>query len=150
MNKPKVKVDPIRNGTVIDHIPAGLAQKVLAILEPRSSDVVMMGMNFSSKVMKKKDILKIEGRELTQNEVNSIALIAPKAKVSIIRDFNVAQKSKVEIPEVIEGLVACSNPKCISNAEPMQTRFKLVDAEKRELCCHYCERVFTADEMDHI
>ena len=150
MSEPKVKVDPIRNGTVIDHIPAGRAQRVLAILKPRSSDVVMMGMNFSSKVMKKKDILKIEGRELTQNEVNSIALIAPKAKVSIIRDFKVSQKSKVEIPEVIEGLVACSNPNCISNAEPMQTRFKLVDAETLELACQYCERVFTADEMDHI
>lgn len=145
-----LKVDPIRNGTVIDHIPAGRVQRVLAILKPRSSDVVMMGMNFSSKVMKKKDIIKIEGRELTQNEVNSIALIAPHAKVSIIRDFKVAQKSKVEIPDIIEGLVSCSNPKCITNAETMLTRFQLVDASKRELACQYCERVFTADEMVHL
>ncbi|MCF7824897.1 MAG: aspartate carbamoyltransferase regulatory subunit [Candidatus Marinimicrobia bacterium] len=146
----ELKVDPIRNGTVIDHIPAGRVQRVLAILKPRSSDIVMMGMNFSSRAMKKKDIIKIEGRELTQNEVNSIALIAPDAKVSIIREFKVAQKTKVEIPELIEGLVACSNPKCITNAEPMQTRFKLVNIEKRQLACQYCERVFMADEMDHI
>jgi len=145
-----LKVDPIKNGTVIDHIPAGRVQRVLAILKPRASDVVMMGMNFSSKAMRRKDIIKIEGRELTQNEVNSIALIAPDAKVSIIRNFAVAQKSKVEIPELIEGLVACSNPKCITNAEPMLTRFKLINASKRELACQYCERVFTADEMDHI
>ncbi len=145
-----LKVDPIRNGTVIDHIPAGRVQRVLAILKPRSTDIVMMGMNFSSKAMKKKDIIKIEGRELTQNEVNSIALVAPKAKVSIIRDFKVAQKSKVEIPEAIVGLVECPNPKCITNAEPMTTVFKLESGEDRQLACQYCERVFTADEMKHL
>jgi aspartate carbamoyltransferase regulatory subunit len=145
-----LKVDPIRNGTVIDHIPAGRAQRVLAILKPMKSDVVMLGINFSSNVMGQKDIIKIEGRELTQNEVNSIALIAPEAKVSIIRDLTVAHKSKVEIPELIEGLVACSNVKCITNAEPMQTRFKLINASKRELTCQYCERVFNADELKHI
>lgn len=144
------KVDAIRNGTVIDHIPAGRVQRVLAILEPRDTDVVMMGMNFSSKAMKKKDIIKVEGRELTQNEVNSIALIAPDAKVSIIRDFKVAQKSKVEIPNSIEGLVSCPNPKCITNAEPMTTKFRLESAENRELACEYCERVFTADDMKHL
>jgi len=145
-----MKVDAIRNGTVIDHIPAGRVQRVLAILEPRETDVVMMGMNFSSKAMQKKDIIKIEGRELSQQEVNSIALIAPAAKVSIIRDFTVTSKSKVEIPEHIEGLLSCPNPKCISNAEPMVTRFKLIDVNGPELGCHYCERVFTADEMSHI
>ncbi len=146
----ELKVDPIKNGTVIDHIPAGRVQRVLAILTPRATDVVMMGMNFSSKAMKKKDIIKIEGRELTQNEVNSIALIAPHAKVSIIRDFQVAQKSTVQIPEHIEGLVACPNPKCITNAEPMLTIFNLEDSSSRELACQYCERVFAADEMAHI
>ncbi len=145
-----LKVDPIKNGTVIDHIPAGRVQRVLAILKPRPTDIVMMGMNFSSKAMKKKDIIKIEGRELTQNEVNSIALIAPDAKVSIIRDYQVTQKSKVEIPDRIEGLVSCPNPKCITNAEPMVTIFNHSEIEGRELACQYCERVFTADEMIHI
>lgn len=144
------KVDAIRNGTVIDHIPAGRVQRVLAILKPRKSDVVMMGMNFSSKAMKKKDIIKIEGRELTQDEVNSIALVAPKAKVSIIRDFKVTQKSTVQIPDQIEGLVSCPNPKCITNAEPMVTIFNLADSSTREIACQYCERVFTADDMKHI
>ncbi len=130
-----LKVDAIHNGTVIDHIPAGRVQRVLAILKPRATDIVMMGMNFPSKAMKKKDIIKIEGRELTQNEVNRIALIAPRAKVSIIRDFKVFQKSKVEIPELIEGLVACPNPKCITNSEPMVTKFRLANAEERELSC---------------
>jgi len=148
--KVQKKVDAIRNGTVIDHIPAGRVQRVLAILTPRSSDVVMMGMNFPSKAMKKKDIIKIEGRELTQNEVNSIALLAPKAKVSIIRDFTVAHKSTVHIPDRIEGLVACPNPKCITNAEPMTTIFNLEDSSNRELACQYCERVFKADELNHI
>jgi aspartate carbamoyltransferase regulatory subunit len=145
-----MKVDAIRNGTVIDHIPAGRVQRVLAILKPRETDVVMMGMNFSSKAMKKKDIIKIEGRELTQNEVNGIALLAPEAKVSIIRDFKVAQKGVVQIPDVIEGLVSCPNPKCISNSEPMVTKFIRADDSGDELVCHFCERVYSAHEMDHI
>ena len=144
------KVDPIKNGTVIDRIPGGRGQRVLGILKPMSNDVVMMGMNFSSRAMGQKDIIKIEGRELTQIEVNSIALIAPDAKVSIIRDFKVTQKSKVQIPELIEGLVACGNVKCITNGEPMQTKFKLFDAGKQEYACQYCERVFNADELKHI
>ena len=144
------KVDPIRNGTVVDRIPAGRAQRVLAILKPRTTDVVMMGMNFSSQAMGQKDIIKIEGRELTQTEVNSIALIAPEAKVSIIRDLQVAQKSVVELPELIEGLVACGNVKCITNGEPMLTKFKLIDAGKQEYACQYCERVFNADELKHL
>lgn len=145
-----MKVDAIKNGTVIDHIPAGRGQRVLGLLKPRETDIVMMGMNFGSKAMKKKDIIKIEGRELTQSEVNSIALVAPEAKVSIIRDFQVFHKFTVEIPEFIKGLVSCPNPKCISNSEPMITRFKLVDAAGPDLTCQYCERVFTAHEMDHI
>ncbi|NQV13992.1 aspartate carbamoyltransferase regulatory subunit [bacterium] len=145
-----MKVDAIRNGTVIDHIPAGRVQRVIGILKPRATDIVMMGMNFPSKAMKKKDMIKIEGRELTQIEVNSIALIAPEAKVSIIRDTKVFQKSVVEIPEIIEDLVSCPNPRCISNAEPMKTRFKLVDKSGPNLACQYCERVYSAHEMTHI
>lgn len=144
-----LKVDAIRNGTVIDHIPAGRVQRVIAILKPQETDIVMMGMNFSSKAMKKKDIIKIEGRELTRDEVNRIALVAPEAKVSIIRDFKVAQKSTVQVPDDIEGLVECPNPKCITNAEPMVTVFHKHNRSGTELVCQYCERVFSAEEMTH-
>ncbi len=145
-----LKVDAIRNGTVIDHIPAGMVLRVLNILSPRESDVAMIGMNFGSKAMGKKDIIKIEGRELTAEEVNSIALIAPTAKVNIIREFKVAKKGKVEIPKTIEGLMRCPNPNCITNSEPITTRFSVLKQEPVTLCCSYCERVYHSREMENI
>lgn len=145
-----LKVDAIRNGTVIDHIPAGLVLRVLGIIKPQESDVVMVGMNFSSQAMGKKDIIKIEGRELTAEEVNSIALIAPAAKVNIIREFDVAKKGKVEVPDTIEGLVKCPNPGCITNHEPTRTRFTVVERDPVTLTCNYCERVYLTSEVEHV
>ena len=145
-----LKVDAIRNGTVIDHIPAGLVLKVVNILVPRENDIVMVGMNFPSKAIKHKDIIKIEGRELTAEEVNSIALIAPTAKVNIIRDFKVAKKGRVEIPDSIHGLVKCPNPKCITNDEPSETRFTVTKRDPVTLCCDYCERVYLGSEIEYL
>ena len=146
----KLKVDAIRNGTVIDHIPAGRVLRVLDILGSQEKDVAMIGMNFSSQAMGKKDIIKIEGRELTPDEVNSIALIAPHAKVNIIRDFKVVKKGQVEIPELIVGLMRCPNPNCITNHEPITSRFKVLKPEPVTLCCDYCERTYKAEEMESI
>ncbi|MBN2461393.1 MAG: aspartate carbamoyltransferase regulatory subunit, partial [Candidatus Cloacimonetes bacterium] len=82
----QIKVNAIKNGTVIDHITAGKVLKVIEILDLAGSDVVMIGMNLPSNKLNKKDILKIENRELSPDEVNSIALIAPKATLIIIQD----------------------------------------------------------------
>ncbi len=123
--KKDLKVPRIKDGTVIDHITAGNAVKVLHILEiPKSSSsVVSVAMNVNSKYGKK-DIVKVENRELHPKEVNKIALIAPKATINIIRDYEVAKKYKVELPNEIIGIVLCSNPTCVSNAkEPVETRF---------------------------
>lgn len=145
-----LKVDAIRNGTVIDHIPGGQVLRVLNILKPRKNDVIMAGMNFPSQAMGQKDIIKIEGRELTADEVNSIALIAPRAKVNIIRDFKVVKKGTVEVPDAFEGLVRCPNPNCISNAEPIVSRFQVVKRDPVTLCCGYCERVYQTSEIEYL
>ncbi len=145
-----LKVDAIRNGTVIDHIPAGMVLRVLNVLGPRESDLVMVGMNFGSKAMGKKDIIKIEGRELTADEVNSIALLAPSAKVNIIRDFKVAKKGQVQVPDHIDGLMRCPNPKCVTNHEPSLTRFRVVNRDPVTLGCTYCERMFLSTNMEYL
>ena len=91
--------------------------------------------------MGKKDIVKIENRELETKEVNKIALIAPKATINIIRDYEVVEKYKVELPDEIVGIVTCSNPTCISNArEPVKSRFLLVGRDPPQIKCYYCER----------
>ena len=94
--KKELKIPRIKNGTVIDHITAGNAVKVLHILGiPRStSSVVSVAINVMSK-LGKKDIVKVENRELDPQEVDKIALIAPKATINIIRDYEVAKKHKV-------------------------------------------------------
>lgn len=142
-----LKVDPIKEGTVIDHIPATKALQVISIIKPQKTDVVTIGINFSSKKYGTKDIVKIEGRELTPSLVNSIALVAPNANVIIIRDFKVIKKSQVKIPDEVKESVKCGNPQCITNIEIMNTRFKTVLRNPVKLRCAYCERVFNIEEL---
>jgi aspartate carbamoyltransferase regulatory subunit len=138
----KLKITPIKKGTVIDHINPGFAVKVLHILRiPEStSSVVSVAMNVKSKIGKK-DIVKVENRELDPKEVDRIALISPKATINIIRDYEVVEKHKVRLPDEIVGIVKCSNPTCISNAkEPVESRFLLVKEDPPSIKCYYCER----------
>jgi aspartate carbamoyltransferase regulatory subunit len=138
----ELRVTPIKNGTVIDHITPGFAVKVLHILKiPEStSSVVSVAMNVKSRYGKK-DIVKVENRELDTKEVDKIALIAPKATINIIRDYEVVEKHKVKLPDEIVGIVKCSNPTCVSNSkEPVKSRFLLVSEDPPCIKCYYCER----------
>ena len=138
----ELKVQPIKDGTVIDHITPGQAVNVLRILKiPGSSpSVISVAINVKSRIGKK-DIVKIENRELDPNEVNKIALIAPKATINIIRDYDVAKKYRVKLPDEILGIVKCSNPTCISNSrEPVKSRFHVVNKDPAQIKCYYCER----------
>ena len=148
MTQPKqIKVNAIKNGTVIDHIESGKAIKVLDILKLDGSQTVMMGINLHSKKLGSKDLIKIENKELTSDEVNSIALISPDASVTIIKDYNVAKKIKLEIPEYIEELVQCPNPKCITNLEKISSKFKLTADEDVSVRCAYCEKKYRIDDV---
>jgi aspartate carbamoyltransferase regulatory subunit len=96
-------------------------------------------MHVPSKQLKTKDIVKIEGRELKPQEVHKIALLAPHATINIIRDYKVVKKQEVELPKVIEDIIKCANPACISNSnEPVQGRFYVDSGEPLLLKCHYC------------
>ena len=140
--KKELKIPLIKNGTVIDHITTGNAVKVLHILGiPRSSSsIVSVAMNVKSK-FGLKDIVKVENRELDPHEVDKIALIAPKATINFIRDYDVAKKHKVKLPDEIVGIVSCSNPTCVSNAkEPVKSRFRVIIKDPPKIKCYYCER----------
>jgi len=138
----ELKIQPIKNGTVIDHITAGNAVKVLHILgiPTSSSSTVSVAMNVNSKYGKK-DIVKVENRELDPYEVDKIALIAPKATINIIRDYEVAEKHRVKLPDEVIGIVRCSNPTCVSNSrEPVKSRFIVLKKDPIQIKCYYCER----------
>jgi aspartate carbamoyltransferase regulatory subunit len=138
----ELKVTPIKDGTVIDHITPGHALKVLHVLKiPEStSSIVSILMNVNGK-KGKKDIVKIENRELDPKELDKIALIAPKATINIIREYDVVKKHTVELPNEVVGIAKCSNPTCISNAhEPVQSRFHVVSKDPLRIKCYYCDR----------
>ena len=88
MTDTELRVSKIENGTVIDHISGGQALNVLAILgiDGTSGEEVSVGMNVPSDRLGRKDIVKVEGRELNQNEVDVLSLIAPAATINIIRE----------------------------------------------------------------
>ena len=137
MTKHELKVKPIENGTVIDHIQANKALQVLKILGlPKEGINVTLAMNVPSK-LGFKDIVKIENREVEHSEIDKISLIAPHATINIIRDYEIVSKKKVESVEVLNGIVKCTNPKCISNTdEPIESKFYLVESDPITLRCH--------------
>lgn len=141
----ELKVVPITNGTVIDHITAGQALNVLRILgiTTKTDAVLSVVMNVPSKMMGKKDIVKVEDLELKSEEVDKIALIAPSATINIIRNSKVTAKHKVYLPRSIEGIIRCANPNCISNAErePIISKFVTVRENPPQFRCFYCERI---------
>ncbi|MEM0343629.1 MAG: aspartate carbamoyltransferase regulatory subunit [Thermoplasmata archaeon] len=140
------KVTPIRNGTVIDHITVGMALKVLKIIGVKDdvTSTVSVLMHVPSKKAGWKDIVKIEDRELDPKDLDRIALISPNATINIIRDYNVAEKFVVEVPNVIKGIMRCSNPGCITNQnEPVETEFVVESKKPLALRCVYCDRITT-------
>ena len=138
------KISPIRNGTAIDHIAVGQAINVLKILnvnENTISSAVSIGMHVRSKKNGWKDIIKIEDRELDSRTIDKIGLIAPDATISIIRDYNVAEKHRATVQDHVCGIVRCSNPNCITNkGEPIQPEFDVVSRDPLVLRCSYCDR----------
>ena len=138
------RVTAIKNGTVIDHVPAGKALSVLKMLGIGGdmSNPVSLVMNVPSKKMGGKDIIKVEDRELTQNELDRLALIAPKASVAIIRSYSVAEKREVTIGDELVNIASCTFSNCITinPREPQDHRLRVVNGDPIELRCRYCGR----------
>lgn len=138
-------INQIRNGTVIDHITAGEALIVLRILGIVGStrESVSVATNVVSKELLKKDVVKIENRELKAAEVDRIALVAPDATINIIREYKVVEKKGVFIPEILVGVLQCPNPCCITNTnEPIPSRFIM---RNKKAVCSYCDAVISSD-----
>jgi aspartate carbamoyltransferase regulatory subunit len=146
----ELRVSKIQSGSVIDHIDGGQALNVLAILgvDAASGDTVSVAMNVPSDRLGTKDIVKVEGRELSQDEVDVLSLIAPAATINIVRDFDVVEKHRVESPEEVVGVLSCPNRHCITTGdEPVDTRFDVLGDGIR---CQYCETIVREEIADHI
>jgi aspartate carbamoyltransferase regulatory subunit len=136
-----MKVQRIENGTVIDHILPGMAFDVLRVLGLSNERSMSILINSHSNKGGKKDILKIEDVELTEDEASRVALISPHATINIIAGGKVVRKFNAEAPDVVKGILSCSNPNCISNQnEPVTTEFRLRRDAGHRYVCTYCER----------
>ncbi len=148
--EPALRVAKIKSGTVIDHVTGGQALNVLAILgiDGSTGEVVSIGMNVPSERLGRKDVVKVEGRELSQSEVDVLTLIAPAATINIIRDYEVVDKHRVERPTEVYGVLECPNHHCITNEdEPVESHFEVLDEGVR---CVYCDTIVREDIAEHI
>ena len=144
----ELQVAALENGTAIDHIPANAVFKVVSLLKLQSlSNRITIGNNLNSNKMGTKGLIKVSDKFFKEDEINRIALVAPSVNLNIIRNFEVVEKKKVVLPDEIIEIVKCNNPKCISNNEPMKTRFHVTDKEKVEIQCHYCEVKIKKEEI---
>ena len=147
-----MRVQPIRNGTVIDHIKAGRGRKILDTLEliDKGTTITLL-MHVPSKKNTSKDVIKIEDRELSDSESQKLALLSPGAHVNIIRNFVVAEKNVAELPKSISDMALCSNVNCISNNERgAKTTFNIINDESLNIQCIYCGRKIAEDNIEFI
>ncbi len=143
-----LSVSAIKNGTVIDHIPAGSLFSVINILGLEAiTTQITFGTNLESKKFGKKGIIKVSDIYFTEQEINKIALVAPAARLNIIRDYEVVEKHQLTIPDEIEGIVKCFNPACVTNHEPIRTRFRIISKKPLRLKCHYCEKITDEEHL---
>ena len=148
-NKKELAVAALRAGTVIDRVPCNMLFKAVRILGiEQMTNNVTIGNNLSSHRLGTKGIIKVADMEFAEDVLNRIALIAPNAKINIIRDYEVAEKRRVTLPDEIVGIVRCDNPKCISTNEPMRSRFTVIDRDDVTIRCHYCGHTVKAGDAN--
>ena len=141
MTDKQLRVSKIENGTVIDHVPGGQALNVLAIvgIDGSGGEQVSVGMNVPSDRLARKDVVKIEDRELSPEEVDVLSLIAPRATINIVREYEVSEKLRVSRPERVVGVLSCPNANCITTEnEPVESSFEVLSDGVR---CGYCDTI---------
>ena len=142
MSHKELVVSALENGTVLDHIPAENVYRALDLLNLKGiENQITIGINLNRKAQGRKGIIKIEDRFFEDEELGKLALIAPHATVNVIRDFKVVEKKKLELPKEVIGIAKCRNPKCVTNHQPIKTRFTTnKNGDEISLLCHFCEK----------
>lgn len=148
-NKTERLVAAIKNGTVIDHIPAEKTYEVVSLLQLQTlENPVTIGYNYPSSKIGRKGIIKVSDKFFTDEEISRLSVVAPNVVLNIIKDYEVVEKKTVVTPNELRGIVKCNNPKCITNNEPMQTVFNVVDKVHGILKCHYCDKEQYIENVD--
>jgi len=148
VKKKELQVAALENGTAIDHIPSSQLFKVASLLGlDKMNNTITIGNNLFSKKMGCKGMIKISNKFFEEDEINRISLIAPNVILNIIRDYEVVEKKTVTLPDELVDVVKCNNPKCITNNEPMLSRFEVINREAGTIRCRYCERKINKEDI---
>ena len=140
-NKGEMFVRALKNGTVIDHIPSDKLFAVVSLLHlDKLKNRIIIGFNLNSEKIGKKSIIKVSDKYFSSEELNQLSVLAPNVTLNIIKEYEIIEKYKVEMPDELNGIIKCAIPKCITNNEPMTTRFKIIDKQKGIIRCLYCEK----------
>ena len=134
-------IGSIRDGVVIDHIPAGRGMQIYHYLKLDEVNCeVAIIKNAESKKHQKKDILKIS--EVLELDYNILSCFAPDITVNIIRGGKLVQKIHPTLPEKISGVLRCANPRCITSVEQeLEHVFRLADRNAGTYRCIYCDTI---------
>ena len=147
MTKETQQVEAIKNGSVIDHIPANVGIKVLKLFKMhKTNQRVTIGLNLPSSALGAKDLIKIENVFINADQANQLALYAPNATVNQIENYEVVKKLTLSLPERINTIFKCPNSNCITHNEPVDSSFRVIaKKEDIQLKCKYCEKVFSRE-----
>ena len=132
-------IGQIKDGIVLDHITAGHGMTLYNFLGLDELDCqVALIKNADSVKMGKKDIIKID--KVIDINMDALGYLDPGVTVNIIKDGKLAKRQNIDIPERIENVIKCKNPRCITTVEQeLPHIFTLRDKENRLYRCLYCE-----------
>ncbi|MDR0586821.1 MAG: aspartate carbamoyltransferase regulatory subunit [Treponema sp.] len=141
-----LNVDQIRNGIVIDHIKAGLGIQIFNWLGlGKASYNVAFVVNANSNRMGRKDIIKIDNT--IEINFDILGLIDPNITVNIIENGEITKKIKLQLPEKVQDVLVCKNPRCITSTEKVPHLFHLDDVKKKTYRCEYCDEITGAADL---
>jgi aspartate carbamoyltransferase regulatory subunit len=142
-----LNIDQIKNGIVIDHIKAGQGIKIFNWLGlDKAPYGVAFVVNANSREMGKKDIIKIDNTISINFDI--LGLIDPNITVNIIEDEAITEKIKLKLPERVENVLICKNPRCITSTEAYIPHiFHLENLQQRTYRCEYCDEIKSAGDF---
>lgn len=143
----KILVEAIKEGTVIDHIPAGRGMDILRVFKlAQLGKRITVGFNLISKDHGVKDLIKIEDISFSEKEANKLSLLVPEATVNVIENYQVSKKYQLSLPETAEDIFSCPNSNCASHTEPVKSFFYLRKNKSAiKLKCKFCEKSFAQE-----
>lgn len=144
-----LEITSIKNGLVIDHIEAGMGVKIFNYLKLDETDYrVALIINAESENLGKKDIIKIEKSNCEDIDYTVLGLLSPSITINEVKDEKIVRKVRPELPERVENILICKNPRCITGDESYVTHsFILMDREKGSYRCEYCDEITKLSEV---